>query len=934
MKGLKWIFFSLILFISFAFTTPMTNAFADEPEKPITIQVVARFSESDETNLNQISANYADEITVNVDGYEDIEFAYWILNNKIRNFPKDHKFIATENQTITALFAEEGYHVVVFINANGDVLEVDWVEDGKDATAPDTSELSLPGYVFDGWDKELTGITSNTIVVAQFEKVSEEEFELTVVNGKILGTDESTDTIGYNEVVTVVADDAPTGKVFSHWQVGHRVVSTQPTYKFTMLQDLRIEAVYANEPMADNPLVTISRKIYLNDKPTYYGQFYLPEGYTRIEYGFIMSDDLGEITLETPDIEKKQILNFFSKTNEFIITFSSSDPLNVRTYLVYKDTEGNLGTVYSDLLMDLFISEYGEGNSNNKWIEIYNPFHYEVDLSEYSVKLYTNAATSPTSTVQLEGTLKPFSVIVIYQSLSAQEIKDQAKYANISFAHAVANFNGNDVIGLYKNDILIDVFGILGDNVSDKVGWEVGNGSTVDHTIVRKTNILSPTPIWNTDEWYAYDVNTFTYIGYHVASNESPQQIIIKGSEEVFVGKSINLSAIVYPVGADQRVVWQSSNENIATVDARGVVQGISVGEVTITATSLEHPSVSASIVINVKTVSPTKVNVSGPNSVKQYKSIQLTATVEPDETVQSVLWESLNPEIATVDENGIVTGVSNGIAIIKVTSTIDSNIYATYEVEVIEATYYSIDIDYDSELGIIQHSPDDLSNILEDSSVEIIIEPIEGYIITQVTINDMSQTIDNPLQFRFNINSIKEDYSINITIEEAQEPIEQELYKTGFEESEGFTPSTKYDNTDIEYRGPSSQQWGFYYGTPSTTSPITGEQSAQMRWYTSAKDNKGYTFTDFAINKVTKVVFKAKKTSSINVIVSYSYDKENWIGHQLFTLSTSASEYTYIISPDGTDNPVYIKFELTYSTEPTNASRLYIDDVRIYGFR
>ena len=930
MKGLKWIFFSLILFIFFAFTTSMTNAFADEPEKPITIQVVARFSESDETNLNQIRANYADEITVNVDGYENIEFAYWILNNKIRNFPKDHKFIATENQTITALFAEEGYHVVVFINANGDVLKVDWVEDGKDATAPDTSELSLPGYVFDGWDKELTGITSNTIVVAQYEKVSEEEFELTVVNGKILGTDESTDTIGYNEVVTVVADDAPTGKVFSHWQVGHRVVSTQPIYKFTMLQDLRIEAVYAESAREDKPFVSIYEKVQLNGKPTYYGHFYIPENYTKVEYGFLYTNENVKLELNNEHVNKIQILNYYAETNEFILSFSELNPLFVGTYLVCKDSEGNIVTVYNEEVKDLFISEYGEGSSNNKWIEIYNPFHYEVDLSEYSVKLYANAATSPTNTVQLEGTLKPFSVIVIYHLESAQGIKDRAKYANISFAHAVANFNGDDVVCLYKNDVLIDVFGVMG----EQNFWKVPNGNTKDHTIVRNPNIVAPRNVWDPNEWYAYDSDTFTYIGYHIITNEVPQQILIKGPEEVLVGRTINLYGIVYPIGTDQRVIWQSSNENIATVDARGVVQGISVGEVTITATSLEHPSVSASIVINVKTVSPTKVNVSGPNSVKQYKSIQLTATVEPDETVQSVLWESLNPEIATVDENGIVTGVSNGIAIIKVTSTIDSNIYATYEVEVIEATYYSIDIDYDSELGIIQHSPDDLSNILEDSSVEIIIEPIEGYIITQVTINGMSQTIDNPLQFRFNINSIKEDYSINITIEEAQEPIEQELYKTGFEASEGFSSSNIYNNTDIEYRGPSSQQWGFYYGTPSTTEPITGKQSAQMRWYKSAKDNKGYTFTNFAINKVTKVVFKAKNTNGINVIVSYSYDKENWIGHQLFTLSTSASEYTYIISPDGTDNPVYIKFELTYSTEPSDTSRLYIDDVRIYGFR
>ena len=462
-----------------------------------------------------------------------------------------------------------------------------------------------------------------------------------------------------------------------------------------MLQDLRIEAVYANEPMADKPLVTISRKIYLNDKPTYYGQFYLPEGYTRIEYGFIMSDDLGEITLETPDIEKKQILNFFSKTNEFIITFSSSDPLNVRTYLVYKDTEGNLGTVYSDLLMDLFISEYGEGSSNNKWIEIYNPFHYEVDLSEYSVKLYANAATSPTNTVQLEGTLKPFSVIVIYHSSSAQEIKDRAEYANISFAHAVTHFNGNDVIGLYKNDILIDVFGILGDNVSDSVGWKVGNGSTVDHTIVRKTNILSPTPIWNTDEWDVYAQDTFDYIGFHKPIVIEPASINIYGPTEVMVGDSITLIATVFPEMANQEVVWSSSNPEIATVDENGVVTGVSAVEVTeviITATSKVNNEVKQDYTV---TILPEvryriRIEISGEgtvvtnptDSVLQGKNVVITVTSSFGYEVEKVLVNGIQVELDDNDTYTVQNVQTNLVIIVSFKSK-----QASYEEQLV---YYT----------------------------------------------------------------------------------------------------------------------------------------------------------------------------------------------------------------------------------------------------
>ena len=61
---------------------------------------------------------------------------------------------------------------------------------------------------------------------------------------------------------------------------------------------------------------------------------------------------------------------------------------------------------------DLFISEYVEGWSNNKALEIYNPTANEIDLSAYSVSRYSNGGTTP-STTQLEGTIQPFDVFVL-----------------------------------------------------------------------------------------------------------------------------------------------------------------------------------------------------------------------------------------------------------------------------------------------------------------------------------------------------------------------------------------------------------------------------------------------------------------------------------------------------------------------------------------
>lgn len=154
--------------------------------------------------------------------------------------------------------------------------------------------------------------------------------------------------------------------------------------------------------------------------------------------------------------------------------------------------------------------------------------------------------------------------------------------------------------------------------------------------------------------------------------------------------------------------------------------------------------------------------------------------------------------------------------------------------------------------------------------------------------------------------------------------------YQTGFESSDGFVSSNTYNNSTVAYTGASGRQWGTYYGTPSTTSAIIDDQSMQMRWYTSNPNNHGYTFTNFNIANLSKVVFSASSTNSINVVVSYSIDGgTNWLGDQTFTLSGTPTDYNYILPM--TVPSARVRFLLTYITAPSATSRLYLDNVRIY---
>jgi len=168
-------------------------------------------------------------------------------------------------------------------------------------------------------------------------------------------------------------------------------------------------------------------------------------------------------------------------------------------------------------------------------------------------------------------------------------------------------------------------------------------------------------------------------------------------------------------------------------------------------------------------------------------------------------------------------------------------------------------------------------------------------------------------------------------------------IYQTGFESSEGFAASQTYNNPAMAFTGPANAQWGTIFGTPTATASliISGAQSMQMRWYTNNPGIFGSTETRFDLPNVTKVTFKAKNTLlggiGMNLTALYSTDGgTSWQGGQVFTLGTSAADFTYNISATGEYPNVRIKFLVTQSgaTLPSGTNvnvQVTIDDVVVY---
>ena len=163
---------------------------------------------------------------------------------------------------------------------------------------------------------------------------------------------------------------------------------------------------------------------------------------------------------------------------------------------------------------------------------------------------------------------------------------------------------------------------------------------------------------------------------------------------EIVEGETQTIKATVSPDGAaDKTLTWTSSDQEVASVDDKGVVTAVKVGSATITA-SADGKSGNCTVTVLAKAIKTESVRLSDTElhlNVGDTKT--LTATVDPDNaTNKNVSWKSDNESVATVDQDGNVSAVGSGSAKVTVT-TEDGGLTATCEVTVTqkEAVIYAV---------------------------------------------------------------------------------------------------------------------------------------------------------------------------------------------------------------------------------------------------
>ena len=146
-------------------------------------------------------------------------------------------------------------------------------------------------------------------------------------------------------------------------------------------------------------------------------------------------------------------------------------------------------------------------------------------------------------------------------------------------------------------------------------------------------------------------------------------------SSLLYTGDTHELIANVAPENATNKgVTWSSSNTQVATVDSTGLVTAISQGSVTITATTHDGGFTrTCAIGIRSTGVSVTGVTLSGcpAGTLEIDSTYQLTAHVAPSDAGDlRVSWSSSDETVATVDEDGLITVLSEGETTITATTS------------------------------------------------------------------------------------------------------------------------------------------------------------------------------------------------------------------------------------------------------------------------
>lgn len=213
---------------------------------------------------------------------------------------------------------------------------------------------------------------------------------------------------------------------------------------------------------------------------------------------------------------------------------------------------------------------------------------------------------------------------------------------------------------------------VLVRNADSSIGqrWYVINKGT-GYSLVPKCSINSALDVAgavfengrNIQEWTQNTSDAQIFIISSTLYTEPESLELSENEIEINVGETRLLSATVMPVEANKRVKWLSEDEDLATVDENGMVTGVGIGTTLISATTENGITTRCKVKVSKPEIHAQEIELDN-NDISLFvnETYQLTASLFPAETNDSIIWESGDDSVASVDDTGYITAANVGV--------------------------------------------------------------------------------------------------------------------------------------------------------------------------------------------------------------------------------------------------------------------------------
>lgn len=276
-----------------------------------------------------------------------------------------------------------------------------------------------------------------------------------------------------------------------------------------------------------------------------------------------------------------------------------------------------------------------------------------------------------------------------YYEVSCADCKEYLRYIIINNGFVqIASISVDSTLSIDVGDCKTIVATVAPDNASNKVLRYTSSNTdiaVVDHDGI-VTGVGEGTAVITVSSTDGSEITKTVAVT--VTAVPVTSIVPYESNVELNVGGVRNISTEILPVNATYKnLTYISSDDNIATVSANGLITAKNVGTALITITA--HNGVSTTMTVTVKPVPVTTIttNVSSLN-MKINETSQITASVSPaNATDKSVSFTSSDPAVCTVDNSGLVTAIGVGSATITVLANDGSDVKKTISVTVTEAT-------------------------------------------------------------------------------------------------------------------------------------------------------------------------------------------------------------------------------------------------------